>query len=457
MTIKEIHKKQHAFFLTQQTKNPSFRKHSLKRFQSVLKAKENAINEALASDLGKAPFEAFISEYFVVMTELRTMIKNLEQWSKARRVSTSIINFPSKDYLLPEPFGCSLQISPWNYPFQLSLATLIGAVAAGNTVVLKPSEYAPKTAELLAEIIEEAFEPEHVTVVKGGASAAQELLELRWDHIIFTGSTHIGKIVAKAAAEYLTPTILELGGKNPCIVDASAPVALSAKRIVWGKYVNCGQTCIAPDYLLVDKKIKDALIPALIKEIKAAYGEDAELSESYGRIAHEKHFNRLLNLIQDSTLLHGGNHNKETRYFEPTLLEVADSSHPTMQDEIFGPILPIMTYKDESEIDSIVSRFERPLGFYIFSKRNKFIQSLFERYSFGGGVANDSMIQFINDKLPFGGVGHSGMGAYHGKFSFDSFSHLKPVVKRGLWLDPSIRYAPYPKSFDWLKKLSNYI
>ena len=199
------------------------------------------------------------------------------------------------------------------------------------------------------------------------------------------------------------------------------------------------------------------MIPALIKEIKAAYGEDAELSESYGRIAHEKHFNRLLSLIQNSTLLHGGNHNKETRYFEPTLLEVADSSHPTMQDEIFGPILPIMTYKDESEIDSIVSRFERPLGFYIFSKRNKFIQSLFERYSFGGGVANDSMIQFINDKLPFGGVGHSGMGAYHGKFSFDSFSHIKPIVKRGLWLDPSIRYAPYPKSFDWLKKLSNYI
>ena len=457
MTALEIQQKQREFFASQTTKNPSFRKNSLKRFQNVLIRRENDINAALASDLGKSTFEAFLTEYFVVMKELRTMIKNLEQWSQPRRITASVFNFPSKDYLIPEPFGCALQISPWNYPFQLSLATLIGAVAAGNTVVLKPSEHAPKTAALLADVIAEAFPPEHVTVLNGDAKVAQELLALRWDHIIFTGSTHIGKIVAKAAAEHLTPTILELGGKNPCIVDASAPIALSAKRIVWGKYVNCGQTCIAPDYLLVDRKIKDDLLAAMVKEIKLAYGADAESSESYGRIAHQKHFDCLVQMIESSTLVHGGKHNADTRFIEPTLLEVNDTAHPTMADEIFGPILPVLAYDDEAEIDGIVAQFERPLGFYVFSKRSGFIQNLFERYSFGGGVANDSMIQFVNDKLPFGGVGHSGLGAYHGKYSFDAFTHFKPVVKRGRWLDPSIRYAPYPKSFGWLKKLSNYM
>ena len=457
MTALEIQQKQREFFASQTTKNPSFRKNSLKRFQNVLIRKENDINAALAADLGKSTFEAFLTEYFVVMKELRTMIKNLEQWSQPRRISASVFNFPSKDYLIPEPFGCALQISPWNYPFQLSLATLIGAVAAGNTVVLKPSEHAPKTAALLADVIAEAFTPEHVTVLNGDAKIAQELLALRWDHIIFTGSTHIGKIVAKAAAEHLTPTILELGGKNPCIVDASAPIALSAKRIVWGKYLNCGQTCIAPDYLLVDRKIKDDLLAAMVKEIKLAYGEDAETSESYGRIAHQKHFDRLVQMIESSTLVYGGKHNPDTRFIAPTLLEVNDTAHPTMADEIFGPILPVLAYDDEAEIDTIVAQFERPLGFYVFSKRSGFIQNLFERYSFGGGVANDSMIQFVNDKLPFGGVGQSGLGAYHGKYSFDAFTHFKPVVKRGRWLDPSIRYAPYPKSFGWLKKLSNYM
>ena len=417
MTALEIQQKQREFFASQTTKNPSFRKNSLKRFQNVLIRKENDINAALAADLGKSTFEAFLTEYFVVMKELRTMIKNLEQWSQPRRISASVFNFPSKDYLIPEPFGCALQISPWNYPFQLSLATLIGAVAAGNTVVLKPSEHAPKTAALLADVIAEAFPPEHVTVLNGDAKIAQELLALRWDHIIFTGSTHIGKIVAKAAAEHLTPTILELGGKNPCIVDTSAPIALSAKRIVWGKYVNCGQTCIAPDYLLVDRKIKDDLLAAMVKEIKLAYGEDAETSESYGRIAHQKHFDRLVQMIESSTLVHGGKHNADTLFIEPTLLEVSDTAHPTMADEIFGPILPVLAYDDEAEIDGIVAQFERPLGFYVFSKRSGFIQNLFERYSFGGGVANDSMIQFVNDKLPFGGVGHSGLGAYHGKYS----------------------------------------
>ena len=457
MKIQEIHKNQRAFFKTQQTKNVSYRKDSLKRFQSVLKAEEKSIADALFQDLGKAEFEAYLTEYFVVMGELKTMIKNLEKWSQPRRVKSSALNFPSKDYLLPEPYGVCLQISPWNYPFQLSLATLIGAVAAGNTVVLKPSEHAPKTADLLAKLIAKAFDAQHVTVVNGDASAAKELLDLRWNHIIFTGSTSIGKIIAKAAAEHLTPTILELGGKNPCIIDASAPIQLTAKRIVWGKYVNCGQTCIAPDYLLVDESIKAPLLKALVEEIKSAYGEDASASHSYGRIAHQKHFDRIVNLIKGSELVYGGDSDSKSRYLGPTILEVKDTKHPTMAEEIFGPILPVLTYSNESELEPIIDSFERPLGFYIFSKRKKFIKEMFQRYSYGGGVANDTMIQFANDRLPFGGVGHSGMGAYHGQHSFDAFTHFKPFIKRGTWTDPFVRYAPYPTSFNWLKKLLNLI
>ncbi len=457
MKIQEIHKNQQAFFKTQQSKNVSYRKDSLKRFQRVLKQEEKVITDALFQDLGKAEFEAYLTEYYVVMAELKTMINHLELWSKPKRVKSSVLNFPSKDYLIPEPFGNLLQISPWNYPFQLSLATVVGAVAAGNTVVLKPSEQAPKTAALLAELIAKAFDPNHVTVVNGGVNVAKELLDLRWDHITFTGSTAIGKIIARAAAEHLTPTILELGGKNPCVVDATAPIQLTAKRIVWGKFVNCGQTCIAPDYLLVDSSIKDQLLTAITKEIKAAYGADAAQSKSYGRIAHQKHFDRMCNLIDENTIVYGGNHDAEKLYFEPTVLAVESLDHPSMQEEIFGPILPVISYNKEEEIHRIIAQFERPLGFYVFSKRKKFIDQMFSQYSYGGGVANDTMIQFANDNLPFGGVGHSGIGAYHGKHSFDAYTHYKPFVKRGTWHDPFVRYAPYPSAFGWLKKLLNAI
>lgn len=457
MNVNEIHKNQRDFFNTQQTKNTTFRIQSLKRFQALLKAEEENINQALFEDLGKSKFEAYLTEYFVVMTELKVMIKNLKAWSKPKRVKSSPLNFPSKDYILPEPYGCCLQISPWNYPFQLSLASLIGAVAAGNTVVLKPSELAPKTAELLSDLIAKGFDPEHVTVINGDAKTAQALLALRWDHIMFTGSTNVGKIVAKAAAEHLTPTLLELGGKNPCIVDESAPIQLTAKRIVWGKFINCGQTCIAPDYLLVNEKIKDQLLEAMVVEIKNAYGNNAAASDSYGKIAHLKHFDRMLRMVENTALVYGGDHDRESRYFGPTLLQVENTSHPTMEDEIFGPILPVLSYSDEQEIDIMVSQYERPLGFYVFSKRSKFIHQLMHKYSYGGGVANDSMIQFVNDKLPFGGVGHSGLGAYHAKHSFDAFTHQKPFIKRGTWIDPFIRYAPFPNDFKWLKNLLNAI
>ncbi len=453
MQISEIRKNQLNFYKTQKTKNTAYRKNSLKRFQSVLIDAENEIYMALQNDLGKPEYEAFLTEYFVILSELHLMIKNLTSWSKPIRVKSSLVNFPSTDYLLPEPFGNCLQISPWNYPFQLSLATLIGAVAAGNTVVLKPSEHAPNTSSLLAKLIAKAFDPEHVTVVEGTAKEAQELLAERWDHITFTGSTKVGKIIAKAAAEHLTPTLLELGGKSPCIVDQTSPIKLTAKRIVWGKFLNCGQTCIAPDYLVVHHSIKNKLIEALKKEITNAYGENPAESESYGKIAYRTHFLRMQNLIDSTTPIFGGDFNENNLYFGPTLLELESIDHPSMKEEIFGPILPILSYNSEDELIQIINKFEKPLGFYVFSKRNKFIKKLNDIFSYGGGVANDSVIQFANNNLPFGGIGHSGMGSYHGKNSFRAYTHYKPFVKRGTWIDPFIRYAPYPKSFNWLKSV----
>ena len=457
MEAKLILETQKEYFKTRATRDVGMLKKLLTKLRSEILAKEDAIYEAVYKDLKKSKFEAYFSEIGVVISEIDLTLKHIDSWSKPKKIRAAGLNFPSRDYIYSEPYGTVLTIAPWNYPFQLAVAPLIAAIAAGNTVVLKPSEHAPKTATLLAELIAKTFDPQHVTVVNGDASVAKELLDHRWDHIIFTGSTHVGKIIAKAAADHLTPTILELGGKNPCIVDATAPIQLTAKRIVWGKYVNCGQTCIAPDYLLVDESIKAPLLKALVEEIKNAYGEDASTAHSYGRIAHQRHFDRLVELIKGSDLVYGGDSDDKTLYFGPTLLEVDNTQHPTMAEEIFGPILPVLSYSNESELNPIIDTYERPLGFYVFSKRKKFIKNIFHRYSYGGGVANDTVIQFANDKLPFGGVGYSGLGAYHGKHSFDAFTHFKPFIKRGTWIDPFVRYAPYPSSFDWLKKLLNFI
>lgn len=456
MEIYDIYQEQKTFFAAKKTRDITFRKVALKKLEKVLIAHEQEVYAALQNDLGKPEYEAYLTEVFVIFAELKKMINNIGRWSKKRKVKSSLLNFPSRDYLIPEPYGCTLQISPWNYPFQLSLATLIGAVAAGNTVLLKPSEYAPHTSALLEKIIDEAFEPGHVKVLNGGVDVAQSLLALQWDHITFTGSSVVGKQIAKAAAEHLTPTLLELGGKNPCVVEASAKIQLSAKRIVWGKFLNCGQTCIAPDYLLVDQSIVGELEQALIKEIKQAFGEDASTSNSYGRIAHQKHYDRLSRMIEGEEVLYGGQHKSSSRYFSPTLIRVYTLDHAVMQEEIFGPILPILTYESVDEIEKIITHFERPLGAYVFSTNKKFMRDYAENYSYGGGVANDSIVQFVNDNLPFGGVGNSGMGSYHGKHSFDAYTHYKPFIERGHWIDPFLRYAPYPNSFQWLKKLSKY-
>ena len=453
MEVTTLYQKQKTFFNTQATIDVSFRRAALKKLQAVIEKKEDAILKALFQDLKKSEYESFLTEVFIIKNEIKKVLNKLHTWTKTQRVSGSILNYPSQDYLIPEPYGCTLHISPWNYPFQLAVTTVIGAVAAGNTVVLKPSEYAPHTALIVEEIMTEAFSPEHVLVVQGGAEISTELLKLPWDYIIFTGSTPVGKIIAKAAAEHLTPYTLELGGKSPCIVDETAPIKLSAKRIVWGKYVNCGQTCIAPDYILVHHSKAEALTEALIHEIKQAFGDDPQESFSYGRIINKKHLLHLTNMLKDATIAHGGTVNEEGLYLEPTLISQPDLDSEVMKKEIFGPLLPIISYTNEEELKPIINRHEKPLGFYVFTKRNAFIKKIQRDYSFGGGVSNDSIIQFTNDNLPFGGIGHSGVGAYHGKFSFDTFTHYKPFIKKARWLDLPTRYAPYPKTFKVLKKL----
>ncbi len=448
-----LYQKQKTFFDSQVTQSNAFRIKKLKALKKEINLKEQDIFEALHKDLRKSEFESMTSETVLVEKEITKMIRMLPLWNRPQRAKSSLINFPSRDYLIPEPYGNSLIISPWNYPFQLAVTPLVGAIAAGNTVVLKPSEFAPHTGKVIKQIIQNVFDKGHVAVEEGDASTATVLLQKKWDYIMFTGSTAIGKIVAKAAAKNLTPITLELGGKSPCIIDNTAPIGITAKRLVWGKFLNCGQTCIAPDYLLVHENIKEKLIQKVILQIEKAFGKNQQNSLDYGRIAHKNHFNKLRKSLKNQNVIYGGQTTEKELFFSPTLVDNPPLDSELMQEEIFGPILPIISYKEEEEIHKILEKRERPLAFYVFSKRKKFIDQLFKRYSFGGGVANDSIIQFANDNLPFGGVGHSGMGAYHGKYSFKNFSHYKPVIKRAYWFDIPGRYAPYPKSLSLLKLL----
>ena len=451
--IENIKEKQLIFFKDFKTLDVKIRIQHLKKLKRVLEEREESLFEALYQDLKKPVFESFTSELLMVQKELDLHIKNIKEWAAPKRVSGSLINFPSQDYILSEPYGTVLLISPWNYPFQLAMIPFIGAIAAGNTAVIKPSESAPHTAQIIEEIISEVFPPEWAIVIQGDMKVGAALLKTQWDYIFYTGSTAVGKIVAKAAAEFLTPTTLELGGKSPCIVDGTAPIQKTARRIVWGKFLNCGQTCIAPDYVLVEKEYKKALVAAMIQEIEKAFGKNAKNSKDYGRIIHQKHFEKLEKDLDKQKLLYGGKKDKDELYFGPTLVEEPALDSSLLVDEIFGPILPVLSYTTESDIDSILTKLKNPLAFYLFSTNRRFINTMIQRYSFGGGVINDAIIHFTNDKLPFGGIGNSGMGAYHGKHSFEVFTHAKPVVKRSFWFDLPQRYAPYPKSLKALKFL----
>jgi len=454
--ITKLIQAQKDYFLTGETKSIDFRRKALLRLKKEVIKREQDIIEVLYEDLKKPEFESVLTETEVVIAELNLTIKNLKAWAKPKRVFPSMLNFPSTDKIYSEPYGNVLIIAPWNYPYQLALSPLIGAIAAGNTVILKPSELVPQTSKILEDIISAVFKPEHVKVKQGGVEVSQELLAQRWDYIFFTGSVAVGKIVAKAAAEHLTPTTLELGGKNPCIIDESASIKLAAKRIVWGKFLNAGQTCIAPDYILIHNSIKQQFIDALQSEIKIAFTKNPEQSKDLARIVNERNFNRLSVMLQNETIVIGGEINAKELYISPTVIDEPNLDSEVMKDEIFGPILPVLGYSNEDDINAIVTKYNKPLSLYIFSTNKIFAKKMIATYSFGGGVINDTIIHFSNHRLPFGGVGHSGIGAYHGRRSFDTFSHKKAIVKKGNWLDIPIRYAPYKGKIKLIKLFLKY-
>ena len=434
-----------------------YRKETLKKLLYNIQKSEDLIVQALYDDFKKPEFEAVLTETNYVISELKDTIKNINNWAEPKRVFPSLLNFPSTDYIYKEPYGNVLVIAPWNYPFQLALCPLIAAVAAGNRVVLKPSELTPHTSAIIAKLIEKTFHINHVEVFEGGVEVSNKLLAKRWDYIFFTGSVTVGKVIAKAAAENLTPVTLELGGKNPCIIDETANLKLAAKRIVWGKFINAGQTCIAPDYILIQKNMKVNFITFLIEEIIKAYGKKMDKSPDFARIINTKNWVRLDQMIERDKVIFGGETNADKLYISPTLIEEPSLDSPVMSEEIFGPILPILIYETEDDIHNVISRYEKPLAFYVFSDDKSFAKKMITSYSFGGGCINDTVIHFSNKRLPFGGVGHSGIGAYHGQMSFDTFSHHKAIVKKANWLDLPMRYAPYKDKLAAIKRVLSWI
>lgn len=413
----------------------------LKTFKACIKTHEKDIVDALYKDFKKPEFESLTTELFVVYKELNLFIKHLKKWSKPKSVSSAWLNFPSSDKIYYVPWGKVLVIAPWNYPFQLAITPVIGAIACGNTVVLKPSEHAPNTADILEKIISEVFEARQAKVIQGAVETAKLLLDQKWDYVFFTGSVPVGRIVSQQIAEHMTPHTLELGGKNPCIIDASANLDVAARRICWGKFLNAGQTCIAPDYLLIDSKIKTEFQKKLISTLKDFYTDGTY--EDYARLIHNSHYERLTGLLTDQRIIYGGDTDSKTNFLAPTLVESPDFSSPLMEEEIFGPILPLYSYSSFAELEKTITTFDKPLSLYVFSNRKDFIKQVNESFDFGGGVINDTIVHFVNDKLPFGGVGASGVGNYHGKASFDTFTRKKSIVHRKTWLDIPLKYPPY--------------
>ena len=438
--ISKKYEKQKKFFNSGNSKSIQYRINSLKKLKKNISLNENEIINALKSDLGKSETETFFSEIALIYIEINLALKNVKRWSKKRKVSSSLINFLSSDYIIPEPYGVTLNISPWNYPFQLSISPLIGAVAAGNTVILKPSEFSSKTSEMIKKIIENTFEKGHVDVILGGPEIGSKLLDFNWDYIFFTGSTNIGKIIAQKAAINLTPTTLELGGKNPCIVDETANLKVASKRIVFGKFLNCGQTCIAPDFILVHESVKKDFTDKIIERIKKIYNEDVENSENYSRIINKKHFSRLIKLLEKDKIIYGGKNNPNSNFIEPTLIDGSNFNSSLMKEEIFGPILPVVSYSNKDELKKILDNYKDPLAFYIFSNDKKFSNELIKRYSFGGAAVNDTISQIVNHRLPFGGIRNSGLGSYHGKQSFKTFSFYKPYIVKSNIFDLNAKY-----------------
>lgn len=427
------------------------RKKRLEALKKTIVKKETLINKALKDDLGKSTFESYATEVGFILEEINFILKNIDNWARPKKVRTPFTLFPGKSYVHPEPYGVVLIISPWNYPFQLCLSPFIGAFAAGNRVVIKPSEFAPGTSQVIKEILQEVFNESEVIVVEGGLEETQTLLKQQFDYIFFTGSTMVGKVIMKAAAENLTPITLELGGKSPCLIEESANIDVAAKRCAWGKFLNAGQTCVAPDYILIPEQLQDSFIEKMRFHLNKFYGSDTFKSEDYPRIINERHFDRLVNLIAPDKVAVGGKSSRADNFIEPTLLKNVSWEDPIMEDEIFGPILPVIPYKNmEEALKKILSR-PKPLAFYVFSENEKRKNEIISKIPFGGGCVNDTVVHLANPNLPFGGVGTSGLGSYHGKKSFETFTHYKSVYEQGTLVDIPLRYPPYAGKLNWLK------
>lgn len=450
--VGEILRQQRNFFSTGQTRALAFRLHHLNALRQAIAKHEAAILKALKADLNKPEFEVYATEIGVVK-EIDYALKHLKSWLKPTKVRAPLQMFPASAQIYPDALGVVLIIGPWNYPFQLMISPLVGAIAAGNCAVLKPSELAPETSRVVAELIADTFDPAYITTVEGGVEASQAVLAEKFDHIFFTGGAKVGKIVMAAAAQTLTPVTLELGGKSPCIVDADVNLEVTARRIAWGKFINAGQTCIAPDYLLVDRRIKPALLEAIQSCIREFYGENPAQSPDFARIISPKHWSRLVDLLGEGKILTGGETNAAEAYIAPTVIDQVPLDAPIMQEEIFGPILPVIEYSSLAEAIAIINARPKPLALYCFSRSRQFQERLLHETSSGNVCINDTVMQVGVSALPFGGVGDSGMGSYHGKASFDTFSHRKSVLRQSFWLDLKWRYAPYAGKLDLLKKI----
>lgn len=445
MEIKDFVTQQQDFFNSNKTKNVNFRIEQLKKVKKILKENESLLYKAIYEDFGKSEFDTYLSELSLLYHEINNCIKNTEKWSKRKKVSSGLVNFPARSYIIPEPLGVTLVIGAWNYPYQLSLIPAITSLAAGNTVILKPSELPAKTSKVMAKIINNNFSSSYFCVIEGGVKETTELLVHRFDKIFFTGSIPVGRIIYQAAAKHLTPVTLELGGKSPTFVLADTDIKMTAKRIVWAKFFNSGQTCVAPDYILVDQSIEKAFLKGLKNEIEEYYKNKEDIDENYVRIINTTNFDRLSKLIDKDKIYVGGSLNRNNRFISPTILQNISFEDEVMKDEIFGPILPVISFTNLDEAIKKVKERAKPLSCYIYSKNRKTIDKLLKELSFGGGVINDSLMHLTNSNLPFGGVGLSGFGNYHGKAGFDTFSHYKSILDKPFWFESKLKYAPYSK------------
>ena len=451
--IKQIVNLQRDFFYSGATLDINFRRNALKKLKTCIIKYKNEISAAIRNDLGKSDFESYMCETGLVLSEISYMLKHIQSFAKEKRVHTPLAQFHSRSYKKPSPYGVVLIMSPWNYPFLLTLEPLVDAIAAGNTSILKPSAYSPYTGQMIQKIITECFENNYVTVIAGGRAENTCLLNQHFDYIFFTGSQSVGKEVMKQAAAGLTPVTLELGGKSPCIVEKSAYIKLTAKRIVFGKFLNCGQTCVAPDYIYCDELIKEALLSEIEKQIQLQFGTFPLKNKDYGKIINDKHFNRICGLMDDKKIVYGGKTDKATLKIEPTVMDHITFEDALMKEEIFGPLLPVLTYHSIDEAIHKINSMSHPLALYIFTSSKIIARKVTSRCGFGGGCINDTIIHLATSEMGFGGFGESGMGSYHGKDGFNTFSHIKSIVDKKNWLDLPMRYQPYKKRY---KKLIHF-